>query len=61
MTSEEMKRATKEAIKEWLDDKFAAFGKWTATAIAAAGLAALLYFILKANGWSFNPGGLAHQ
>ncbi len=46
-----MKKALKEALKEWLDDKFAVFGKWSMSALAAAGLAALVYFILSINGW----------
>lgn len=41
----EGKEVVKEALKEWLDDKFLAFGKWSAAAIAAAALAAVVYFI----------------
>ena len=51
----EMKAAAKEAIKEWLDEKFATFGKWSLTTLAALGLAALVYFILLANGWKAPP------
>lgn len=51
MSEEELKRVTKEALKEWLDEKFMSFGKWSIGAIAAAGLAAFVYFILSANGW----------
>lgn len=46
-----MKDATKQAIKEWLDEKFSQFGKWSMGAIAALVLAALLYFILTMSGW----------
>jgi hypothetical protein len=46
-----MKAAVKEALKEWLDEKFVAFGKWSLASLAALGLAALVYFILTANGW----------
>lgn len=46
-----VKEAFKEAFKEWLDDKFTTLGKWTARAIAALALGALLYFILWVNGW----------
>lgn len=52
LTKQELKQAAKEAISEWLDQQFTAFGKWSATAIAALALCALLYFILKTSGWS---------
>lgn len=48
---DEMKAALKQAIKEWLDEKFAEFGRWSMGAVLAAGLAALVYFILVMNGW----------
>ncbi len=51
MEPEELKRATKEAIREWLDDQFMVFGKWSLGAFASMGIAALVYFILWANGW----------
>jgi tryptophan synthase beta subunit len=46
-----MKDAVKEALKEWLDDKFSTFGKWAAVTLAALGLAAFVYFVLWAHGW----------
>ena len=49
--SEETKAVVKEALTEWLDGKFAQFGRWSFYGIAAAGLAALVYFILVHNGW----------
>lgn len=39
------KETVKEALKEWLDEKFLAFGKWTAAGIAASALAAVIFFI----------------
>jgi hypothetical protein len=48
---ETMKQAVKEAIKEWLDDKFVTFGKWSAMSIGAMGIAALLWLILRSQGW----------
>lgn len=51
MDKNDLKEVTKEAIKEWLDDRFAQFGRYTATALSAAIFAAFIYFILKMNGW----------
>lgn len=51
MDQDEMKLAMKEAIKEWMDEKYAAFGKWAFASIAVAAFGALIYFILSANGW----------
>ncbi len=48
---EKIKEAAKEAIREFLDEKFAAFGKWSLASIAALVLAGVVYFILLVNGW----------
>lgn len=48
---DELKRIVKEAIKEWMTDQFAAFGRWSFLGIAAAGLGLLGLAILSANGW----------
>lgn len=48
---DQIKAALKEALKEWLDEKFAAFGRYSVYSLAAAGLASLIYFILTTNGW----------
>lgn len=52
MSREEMKQIMKEAIKEWLDAQILTFGRFSLYGIAGAALCALLYFILKTNGWS---------
>jgi hypothetical protein len=51
MDHEDTKAALKEALKEWLDDKFTLFGKWSLGAFASSALVALVYFILTTNGW----------
>jgi hypothetical protein len=51
INNEEQKEIFKEAISEWLDKQFAAFGKWTFAGLASAGLVALVYFILNSQGW----------
>lgn len=48
---EHWKKIAKEALQEWLDGKFAEFGRWTFYGILAMALVALIYFILKMNGW----------
>lgn len=51
LTQDDMKKAVKSAIKEWLDEKFAEFGLLSFRALAAAVLAALLLWIAHSNGW----------
>jgi hypothetical protein len=48
------KAVIKEALKEWMDEKFAAFGRWSIIGIGAAALFALMYFILAVKGWKFS-------
>lgn len=47
---EAFKEAVKEAANEWLDAKFAQFGKWTAYGIAAV-LFAVFVKLSVSNGW----------
>lgn len=45
ITPEEQKKIMKEALQEWLDAKYAEFGKWTARGVLAAALVALVVFL----------------
>ena len=47
-----MKKVMKQAIKEWMDEKFTTFGKWSAATIAILALGALAYFIVQMNGFN---------
>ncbi len=44
-----MKQAVKEGLREWLDEKYAAFGRWSLHGILAAGLVTAVG--LWASGW----------
>lgn len=50
LTPDEQKEIIKEAISEWLDEKYAEFGKWTIHGLLATAIAALGYFA-AAHGW----------
>lgn len=47
----EMKGVVREAINDFLREKYEEVGKWTVRGIAAAALGALCYFILRMEGW----------
>lgn len=47
----EAKRIIKEAIREWLDEQFAKFGRWSFYGLLAAATAVVLYMTLITNGW----------
>jgi hypothetical protein len=49
---EERKAIVKEALSEWLDKKFAQFGKWSFHGILAMVLAAIAYLFLAQHGWT---------
>ena len=48
---EAIKLALQEALREWLEEKYAAFGKWSIHGLMAAGLVALVWLILISSGW----------
>jgi hypothetical protein len=50
ITDEEKKEIIKSALKEWLDEQFATFGKWTLTGLSAAALAGFVYLALISAG-----------
>lgn len=51
LSKEEAKDVVKEALHEWLEEKYAAFGRWSLHGFLALLVAAGAYFILAANGW----------
>jgi hypothetical protein len=55
INEDQAKAALKEALKEWMDDKFATFGKWSFAAIGIALVSMIVYFLLLSNGWTHIP------
>jgi hypothetical protein len=51
LSKQESKDAVKEALHEWLDEKYSTFGKWSLHSFLALLVAAACYFVLAANGW----------
>lgn len=42
---DEQKEIVKEAIREWLDERYSEFGKWTLHGLLAAIIAAMTYYL----------------
>lgn len=53
-TNEEIKKAMKEAFKEWLDHKYAAFGKWSFHGLLVLAFAGLIYLALVGAGFHWS-------
>lgn len=51
ITPEEQKDLIKEALKEWLNEQFAAFGRWSFMGLLSVAFAALTYIWLYEHGW----------
>ena len=48
---DEYKDAVKQALKEWLNEQFAAFGKWTLMGLLSAAFAGLVGLWMASHGW----------
>jgi hypothetical protein len=51
LDAEEEKKLLKQAIKEWMNDQFAAFGRMTFYGLLSAAFAGLVYLALVGAGW----------
>ena len=49
---EAVKEAMCEALREWLDEKYAAFGKWSFNGLLAMALGGIVYMFLLSQGWN---------
>lgn len=48
---ESQKAALKEALKEWMDEQFAAFGRWAFYGLMALAFTGVVYLALIGQGW----------
>lgn len=51
LRTKEVEEAVKKALREWLDEKYSQFGKWTLHGLAAAGLGGLVWLFMVSSGW----------
>lgn len=51
LTREEQKAVIREALKEWADEKFMQFGKWSMTGAVIFAFTAIAYLYLSAHGF----------
>lgn len=51
LTPNEQKEVIKQALKEWLNEQFAAFGRWSLFGILSMAFSVLVYFWLAEHGW----------
>tara|TARA_R110000782_G_scaffold6121_1_gene21045 strand:+ start:1490 stop:1654 length:165 start_codon:yes stop_codon:yes gene_type:complete len=52
VNEDDHKEAIKEALSEWLDDKFSEFGKWSLKGMFAFALVGLVYLWAASHGWT---------
>lgn len=53
LNTQDQKDLIKQAIKEWMDEKYAEVGRWTVKVIITAALSALLFFYIKTQGFKW--------
>lgn len=51
LTPNEQKEVIKLALKEWLNEQFAAFGRWSLFGILSMAFSVLVYIWLAEHGW----------
>ena len=49
----DQKELIKEAIKEWMDEKYAEIGRWTVRTLITVSLSALLFWYIKTQGFKW--------
>ena len=51
LTKDEIKQAMKDGIKDWMNERFTEFGKWSLGGILAAALGVLGWLLIVSTGW----------
>jgi hypothetical protein len=51
LDQQQQKEAIKQALREWLDDAFAEFGRWTLKGLMAAAFCGAVYLAMVSAGW----------
>lgn len=49
----EQKELIKQAIKEWMDEKYAEIGRWTVRVLLTTTLSALLFYYIQTKGFKW--------
>lgn len=53
MTDQDQKEVVKQAIKEWMNERYAEVGRWTVRIVLTTALTGLLYAYIQARGFKF--------
>ncbi len=51
LSNEEIKAAFKAGLKEWLDEKFSDFGKWSLGGLFVSAMAGIIWLFFLSQGW----------
>lgn len=49
----DQKELIKQAIKEWMDEKYAEIGRWTVRVVLTSALSALLFWYIQTKGFKW--------
>ena len=49
----EQKEIVKQAIKEWMDERYADLGRWLLSRLLVAGLTSFLFWYISVRGYKF--------
>lgn len=53
MTDRDQKQVMREALKEWMDERYAEVGRWTVKTVLVAGLFSFIIWYIQARGFKF--------